>query len=89
MLPAGLSNASVRGMVAAHVGARHIDLSKLAAAVPRSDIDEWLRRLLAAVAAGSAARWQGSAVESLRLSGCAALTDADVEMLSESMPELR
>ena len=90
VLPAGLSNASVRGMVAAHVGARHIDLSKLASAVPQPQGDDtWLRHLLAAVAAGSAARWQGRAVESLRLSGCAALTDADIEMLSESMPELR
>ena len=64
-------------------------MSKLAAAAPRPQGDDWLRHLLAAVAAGSAARWQGRAVESLRLSGCAALTDADVEMLSESMPELR
>ncbi len=86
---AGLSNASVRGMVAAHIGARHVGLSKLAAAAQRPHVDDWLRHLLAAVAAGGAARWQGRAVESLGLSGCAALTDADVELLSDSMPDLR
>ncbi len=86
---AGLSNASVRGMVAAHIGARHVGLSKLAAPAQRPHVDDWLRHLLAAVAAGGAARWQGRAVESLGLSGCAALTDADVELLSDSMPDLR
>jgi len=89
---AGLSNASVRGMVAAHIGARHVGLSKLAAPAQRPHVDDWLRHLLAAVAAGGAARWQGrrgEPVESLGLSGCAALTDADVELLSDSMPDLR
>ena len=45
--------------------------------------------LLAAVAAGAAARWQGRAVEALGLRGCTALSDAALLQLCDSMPALR
>ena len=49
MRGAGLSLASVRGMVAAHVGARRVDLSKLAASMQGPGAEEQVALLAAVV----------------------------------------
>lgn len=85
-LTAGLSNAAVRGMVAAYTGATSVNLARCAAQL-RHTVD--FANMFAAVSRGAAARLQGLPLLKLDLRGCIALRADDVASLSEYFDSLR
>ena len=83
---AGLSNAAVRGMVAAYTGATSVSLARCAGQL-RHTVD--FANMFAAVSRGAGARLQGRPLLRLDLKGCIALRTDDVASLCDYFETLR
>ena len=83
---AGLSNAAVRGMVAAYTGATTVSLARCAGQLRHTVA---FANMFAALSRGAAARLQGQALTRLDLKGCIALRTKDITTLCEHFDSLR